>query len=679
MRRRAVSALFVLVLGVSAATAAAQRGAPQRQQQPTFRAGVELVEVDVVVLDADGRPVTGLAADDFVLFDRGRAMPVETFTEVAHAPAIGSRLPSAPRDVPADVSDNLSVGAARVVVLVIDDINLWIERVDAVQRLAHRVIDAMGSDVAMAVIFTSGTGGVEVTQDRALLRRAVDAMDGVHYAFRASGGCTPSSFQNCQMLDALTLVAEVLGDEDDPRRKAVVVLSEWQRVDLRGRLKTDPSLSAPEGTSIGFPPTDSPCEEAMPLDTYHEVELLQMLRAFRRANVTFYGIDPKGRLETSRERLIESRGNSPIRRCEDPLAISQQVFTETAEATGGFAIVNTNDLDAGIDRIVADLDSYYLLGFYPAEPGDESWHQLQVQVNRPGLTIRHRRGYQLGVEAGLPQNDDPLVQLSAGILPKTGLPLRLFATPVARVGDDVRVAVTAEVRVPSDALRRPGGRLEDRLTLTAIAVDVTRQRVEATTKHVVDVEVPRSRVLPDGDVTYQLVFGMELRPAPYQLRLSAESARMDAAGSVYLTVDVPNVSDARIAIAGPTIGLAPGSRPPAGITLAEAGLLPVGFDPMLERTFTPADTLRVRYEVWRRDGRREASARVAVVDESGAELYARDDAVPPAGDRNASAAPIEVDIPLAALAPGGYRLVITAEGDGRQARREVGFAVRAAR
>ena len=678
MRRRAVPALFVLVLGVSAATVAAQRGASQRQQLPRFRAGVELVRVDVVVLDTDGRPVTGLTADDFVLFDRGRATPVSTFTEVAHAPAIESRLPSAPRDVPADVSDNFSVGAARVVALVIDDINLWIERVDAVQRLAHRVIDEMGPDVAMAVIFTSGKGGVEVTQDRALLRRAVDAMDGVHYVFRASGGCGPANFQNCQMLDALTLVAEVLGDEDDPRRKAVIVLSEWQRVDLRGRLKPDSPMGAPEGASIGFPPTDSLCEEAPPLDSYHEVELLQMLRAFRRANVTFYGIDPKGRLETSRERLIESRGNSPIRRCEDPLSISQQVFTETAEATGGFAIVNTNDLDAGIDRIVADLDSYYLLGFYPAEPGDERWHQLQVQVNRPGLTIRHRRGYQLGVEAELPENEDPLVQLSAGILPKTGLPLKLFATPVARMGDDARVAVTAEVRVPSDALRRPGGRLEDRLTLTAIAVDVNRQKVEATTKHVIDVEVPRSRVLPDGDVTYQLVFGMQLRPAPYQLRVSAESARMDAAGSVYLTFVVPNLSDERLAIAGPTIGLAPGSRPPAGITLAEDGLLPVGFDPLLERIFTPADTLRVRYEVWRRDARQEVATRLEIVDDSGAVVIERDGtAMLPEGP--ASAGPIDLDIPLAAFAPGGYRLVITAGGDGRQARREVGFAVRAAR
>jgi hypothetical protein len=255
----------------------------------------------------------------------------------------------------------------------------------------------------------------------------------------------------------------------------------------------------------------------------------------------------------------------------------------------------------------------------------------------------------------------------------------LFETPVARAGHYASVAVTAEVRVPAAILERPGGRLEDTLTLTAIAVDIKRHEVEATTKHVVDVAVPRSRVLPNGDVTYQLVFGMELRPAPYQLRVSAESARMDEAGSVYLMIDVPNVSDERIAIAGPMIGLAPGSRPPAGATLAEGDLLPPGFDPMLDRIFTPADTLRVRYDVWRRDARREASTRVEVIDEAGAVVFARDSAVPPARDRNGAGAPIDLDVPLASLPAGGYRLVVTAAGDEREARREVGFAVRAVR
>src|SRR5215207_8551288 len=36
-------------------------------QQPVFRAGVDLVTVDAIVVDKDGRPVTGFTADDFTL------------------------------------------------------------------------------------------------------------------------------------------------------------------------------------------------------------------------------------------------------------------------------------------------------------------------------------------------------------------------------------------------------------------------------------------------------------------------------------------------------------------------------------------------------------------------------------------------------------------------------------
>jgi hypothetical protein len=87
----------------------------------------------------------------------------------------------------------------------------------------------------------------------------------------------------------------------------------------------------------------------------------------------------------------------------------------------------------------------------------------------------------------------------------------------------------------------------------------------------------------------------------------------------------------------------------------------------------------VRYDVWRRDARREASTRVEVIDEAGAVVFARDNAVPPARDRNGAGAPIDLDVPLASLPAGGYRLVVTAAGDEREARREVGFAVRVVR
>jgi hypothetical protein len=64
-----------------------------------------------------------------------------------------------------------------------------------------------------------------------------------------------------------------------------------------------------------------------------------------------------------------------------------------ADATDGLAIVDSNDLAGGFRRIVADLSSYYLLGYYSTGKLDGRFHSISVRVKRPGVQVRARRGY----------------------------------------------------------------------------------------------------------------------------------------------------------------------------------------------------------------------------------------------------------------------------------------------
>ena len=52
---------------------------PPPQQTPTFRAGTDLVRVDVTVIDRRGNPVTSLTADDFEVLDNGQAQAITSF------------------------------------------------------------------------------------------------------------------------------------------------------------------------------------------------------------------------------------------------------------------------------------------------------------------------------------------------------------------------------------------------------------------------------------------------------------------------------------------------------------------------------------------------------------------------------------------------------------------------
>ena len=71
---RIVAALLTLSLGALVDGHAAQEQAP-----PTFKAGVDLVSVSVVVKNQKGRPVTGLSRKDFDLFDAGRMKAITDF------------------------------------------------------------------------------------------------------------------------------------------------------------------------------------------------------------------------------------------------------------------------------------------------------------------------------------------------------------------------------------------------------------------------------------------------------------------------------------------------------------------------------------------------------------------------------------------------------------------------
>jgi hypothetical protein len=64
-----------------------------------------------------------------------------------------------------------------------------------------------------------------------------------------------------------------------------------------------------------------------------------------------------------------------------------------AEATDGLAIVNSNDLAGGLKRVVDDLSSYYLMGYYSTGKLDGRFHPITVRVKRPGVQVRARRGY----------------------------------------------------------------------------------------------------------------------------------------------------------------------------------------------------------------------------------------------------------------------------------------------
>ena len=131
--------------------------------------------------------------------------------------------------------------------------------------------------------------------------------------------------------------------------------------------------------------------------------LTDLTQDANRANATFYTIDPRGLAVF----------DSPIQRDADEVGVPPNVIADQASlrqrhdamanlasGTDGMALMNSNDLDAGLRRIADDLSTYYLIGYYSSNAKlDGKFRSITVRVKRAGVNVRARRGYRAPTEA----------------------------------------------------------------------------------------------------------------------------------------------------------------------------------------------------------------------------------------------------------------------------------------
>ena len=137
-------------------------------------------------------------------------------------------------------------------------------------------------------------------------------------------------------------------------------------------------------------------------------------------------VDPRGlaafEYDMSTAPIIAETDRRILRNLQDTLHI-------LAEETDGRAIVNRNDVGPGLEQIVADASSYYLLGYTSSEaPTDGEFHEIELRVNRSDAKVRARKGYYALTE----QNARRVLTPSAPEPPKA------FETALSALAEPVR-------------------------------------------------------------------------------------------------------------------------------------------------------------------------------------------------------------------------------------------------
>ena len=402
-------------LGLAASSLVAQAPAGQAAAgAPLFGETVEVrvINVEVVVTDKEGLPVTGLQAADFVLKIDGEAQPIQYFTEVRggdaiEGPADEPIIPGVPQLAP-----GTPVGTSYLVFIddfyplqrdrdkVIEKISAVLARLRPEDRMAVVAYD--GRKLEMLSSWSQSVPELERVFRKAMtrpalgLQREADDRRFSHdtRADRLTGN-RPRLLDSTQMrLDtderayAETLqeqlqgivaaaASALRGFANPPGRKVFVMLAggwpydpvqyainDFSRTVLESQLKRGDELLAP------------------------------LVGTANQLGYTIYSVDVPGLAEETNASAEYAAGsnftdrNTLFQRENNVQYTLQYVATET----GGKALLN-GQREEVLARVTEDTRSYYWIGFAPTWQGDDAAHKVVLDTRVDGLRIRNRAGY----------------------------------------------------------------------------------------------------------------------------------------------------------------------------------------------------------------------------------------------------------------------------------------------
>jgi len=409
---------------------------PEIDSQDVVKISTNLVQVDAVVTK-DGKQVTDLTADDFELFEDGKAQTITNFSYISNVsgppvapPAKPSAKDKTAPPIPPAVTRPQDV--RRTVALVVDDLGMSVQSIADARRLTRKFInEQLAPNDLVAIIHTSGEVGAlqQFTTDRRILNNAIDRLRwypcsraGVHVFAPLGTPETPidapcGGSRNINgTLQALKFIVE--GMHELPGRKSVVLMSDALPIETQ------------EPGTVTLTPGDGDLADVR---TNYTEQLKRVAELAIRSSVVIYAVDTRGlaytgitaadstfnpmsgvngRAPTSTARQITNTINSTLSARSTALIAGREGADLIARQTGGFMVRNSNDF--GLKRIAEDQNGYYLLAYRPNEQTfNRQFHHIKLSIKRKGFTVRTRNGF-----LGLREVDKPQPLTTTGQLSK---------------------------------------------------------------------------------------------------------------------------------------------------------------------------------------------------------------------------------------------------------------------
>ncbi|HEY0458019.1 MAG TPA: VWA domain-containing protein [Pyrinomonadaceae bacterium] len=574
--KKIILALVFVVLGAALAFSQNPKPTPPAQKdEDVVKISTNLIQVDVTVTDLKGNIVKNLKSEDFEIYENGEKQPITNFSFVSSVKeeTEPGKIPNEKVLAPVPQAELKAEQVRRTFALVIDDLSLSFESAYYVRRALKKFVDEqMQAGDLVAIIRTgAGIGALQqFTSDKRQLYAAIEKVKWNPTGRGGVGAFAPirdnekitnpeeseedkrqkenfeNAFEDFQgaffatgTLGALRFI--VKGMDELPGRKAVILFSDGFKI-----LQRDEQGFSDGGRVLEF--------------------LRQLVDTANRSSVVFYTIDARGlqTLGISAEDSVDPTGERIQQVLSDrssELFDTQAGLVFLAKQTGGFAVLNNNDLSDGVRRVLND-QSYYLIGYQPDsdtfDPKTRKFNKLEIKVKGKDLKVRYRSGFFNVADRDVPAiaktAQTPAQQIQNALTSPfavNDISLRLntifgndavngsFVRPLLHVN-------AADLKFTDE----PDGSKKAVFEVLAVIFGDNGAPIDQIVKsYTLTVKDDMyKKILRDGFV-YHLTMQVK-KPGAYQFRAAIRDAQAGKVGSASQFIEVPNLKKERLTLSG---------------------------------------------------------------------------------------------------------------------------------
>jgi VWFA-related protein len=417
LRKRLPAVL--LVLTATSVLAAQQTPPPPKPPvAKTFRLATDVVSSDVIVRDETGRFIPDLTIKDFEVYEDGVLQKVTTFAAIIGGRATTEILPidEAPREgLVMPRATRVSDTPGRIFIVFIDDLHLQPLDTPVVQQVLKQIRDTVLHENDLVGLVSSGYSSIsfDVSPDPRHLRfnQAIDKVQGAGMTYNEIINTAqtiegPSGLR-ANAFTAFKVAYEILEqcEKVTNRRKAFIYVSGGYDfnpfTNSRYKALQEAFVSTPipvdsgGGAASQKDPITGLGEAATnnvafrnPFETGHQefseadlaAALGELVRRARRANTTFYPVDPRGL-------IAAAPAGTPLSDQEWGQFVNTSLTSldVIANETGGKCICRTNDFKKGLQAVDNDMSDYYMVGWESNNPDPlKVRRRVEIKVTRAG-------------------------------------------------------------------------------------------------------------------------------------------------------------------------------------------------------------------------------------------------------------------------------------------------------